>query len=143
MVAAEAAIEAATIERTIDVVVGIVTAGIMSHPSAVVLNVGNFPMFSPPLFPARLNSGGSRTTFRNVPAAKTMTTTAMLAAASALPKTRDNKHQTYCKKTDSVFHATPPITNPHARCRKPGQRSHSPVGPVGKNLIGFGWTCAS
>src|SRR6267142_4036323 len=115
----------------------------MSHPSAVGLNVGNFPMFSLPLLPVRfLNSGGSRTTFRNVPAAKTMTTTAMLAAASALPKTRDNKHQTYCKKTDSVFHATPPITLLHARCRKPGQRSHSPVGPVGKDLIGFGRTCA-
>src|SRR5881396_3020483 len=38
MVAAEAASESATVEWMIEVVVGIVTAGIMSHPPAVGLN---------------------------------------------------------------------------------------------------------
>jgi len=131
MVAAEAASEASVFERMIDVVVTIVTAGIMPDPAVVVFNVGSFPMFILLLLPARLlNSGRSGTMSRNVPAAKTVTTTAAMAAAMlpAAPALRDignQKHQTDCKKADSAFHATPPIAV--FACRMPQNRGNEGI----------------
>jgi hypothetical protein len=118
MVAAEAASEAAVFEWMIDAVVGIVTAGIMSYPPVVCLNVGNFPVFSLPLLPVRLlNSRRSGTMSRNMSTSKTRMPTAMLPAAMSaamlpaatpLHQTSNNKHQKNRKNSDSGFHATPP-----------------------------------
>jgi len=49
-----------------------------------------------------------------------MSAAAMSAAAmpaTSLRKARNNKRQRYCKQSESVFHAAPPIKHLQAACR--------------------------
>ena len=84
MLAAEAATEAAVFEWTIETKVGIVTAGFMSPPCAVALDMRNLPVFSLRLFPARFRhslTSRSRSVLRNVSPTHAMSAAAMSAAA--------------------------------------------------------------
>jgi hypothetical protein len=105
MTAAESAGEAPMLPWMIDVVVGIVTAGIVSDPFIVRVNVGSFGMSrlvrKPAVFwsgrllvPGRaLRSRGSRTVCRNVSAANAATAATMLPATPALRPGRNTEHK--------------------------------------------------
>ena len=105
MAAAEAAIKASLFPCSIHVVVAIITAGIVSDPRIVGVNVGSFgmslPVRKPAVFwsgrlvvPGRpLLSGRSRTAVRNVSITNIMTATVTLLVAPALRRSRDSEHQ--------------------------------------------------
>jgi hypothetical protein len=105
MAAAESASKASALPCSIDVVMDIITAGIVSDPRIVRVNVWGFGMSRPVCKPAvfwggrlvvagrPLLSGSSRTAVRNVSTANVMTAAIMMIVTPTLGGSRNREHQ--------------------------------------------------